>query len=185
MNQKQINLLTVRLITQTMKYNGMEPPDIKKKNDKTFCNEFFNQNTVDLKVVEEILTESINNHNDYELDLLLMLLEHFQITSHFILNIAPLLIQSWHHWHDRIARLLMSEKSIEAIPFLYQGATYCCENLDYQSDYNEFNRKCIYALRNIATTEALACLQKLCKHKNENISTIAKEVYCYMGGARN
>ena len=178
MNPKQFDLLMIRLIRQPMKYNGTEPLIIKEKNDRDFCNAFFNQSSIDLKKVEHLLTESIRGRNDSELDLLLMLLEHFQIVPHFVLTLAPLLIQPWHHWHDRIARLLMNDKNPGITLFLYQGATYYCENLEYQSDYNEFNRKCMYGLFNIGTTEAKSCLKKLCQNENKNISTIASELFC-------
>ena len=122
-----------------------------------------------------MLTASIKCQNDYELDLLLMLVEHFQVVSFFALILAPLLIQPWHNFHDRIARLLMNEKNPDIVSFLFRGATYYCKNLDYQSDYKEFNRKCMYGLRNIGTIEAVSCLNELCKHEDKSNSALAKK----------
>lgn len=178
MNPKQFELLETRLITQVIQYNGRgEPPAVKEKNDREFCEAFFNQNNIDIKTIENLLTESIQSQNNFELDLLLMLLEHFEIVSHFVPIFAPQLIQPWHTFHDRIARLLMEEKKPETTRLLYQGATYCCENLDYQSDYNEFNKKCIHGLYNIGTTEAKNCLEELCKNENKNISAAAEKLF--------
>ncbi len=64
-----------------------------------------------------MLNDSILNKNENDLDLLLMLLEHFNIIKRFNLLLAELLIQLWHHFHDRIAGVLEFNASEGLIKF--------------------------------------------------------------------
>ena len=176
MRKEQIDLLMKRLVFEPQKHRGIEPEQVKKKYDLRFCLAFFGKETVDIDLVHSLLEKGIHNQNEAELDLLLMLLEHFAITHHFDLILAKLLIQPWHHLHDRIANILEFDKNEETIAYLYQGALYRCDHLDYESDYCEFNRKCLYALAKIGTTSAIDYIKKVSISNNSIISYHAKSI---------
>ena len=175
MKSEQINLLITRLIRETKKYNGVEPDNIKQIKDRDFCLNFFGSVTADVQGVDLLVNDSIISQNESELELLIMLIDHFNITKYFGKTIAPLVIESWHHLHDRIARILMFDKNPETTDYLYKGATYHCDNLEYQSDYCEFNRKCMYGLYNINTEYSILLLKSLVD-SNEIIANIAKNI---------
>ena len=172
MNQKERKLIYSRLINQY--HDGEEPLKIKKLLDNKFRKKF----TVDpLKEPSYIvhLTElAISEKNDEDLDLLISLCEHFEITKHIDEVIAPLLIQPWHNQHDRIALILEFDQNEATIDWLFLGATYTCDNLDYQSDYCEFNRKCLYALSKIGTEKALNYIKEVSACSNTIIAEHAK-----------
>lgn len=176
MNKKQMDLLMKRCIFEPQKYSGVEPISIKKKKDIMFCLEFFGKKEVDNSLVKSLLTAAIMNKNEYEFDLLLMLLEHFNITKNYDLILAELLIQPWHHFHDRIAGILEFDKNEGIIDYLYQGALFSCDNLEYESDYCGFNRKCLYALARIGTKEAIEYIKKVSTSNNIIVSEYAKNI---------
>ena len=53
---------------------------------------------------------------------------------------------------------------------------YSCENLEYESDYCEFNRKCLYALAEIGTNESINCIKDVLKNGNDIVSNYAKNI---------
>lgn len=107
---------------------------------------------------------------------MLMLLEHFNIINHFNEVLAKLLIQPWHHLHDRIAGILEFNASENIIEYLYKGALYSCDNLEYESDYCGFNRKCLYALAKIGTNESINYIKDVSKNGNDIVSNYAKSI---------
>ena len=176
MNKKQMNLLMNRFIFEPQKYRGMEPPVVKQKNDVRFCTAFFGKEEANEDLVKTLLTDSISNKNEKELDLLLMLIEHFNIAENFNLMLAELLVQPWHHFHDRIAGALEFHTSVEIIDYLYKGAFYSCDNLEYESDYRGFNRKCLYALAKIGTNEAKEYIKQIADGDDAILSGYAKSI---------
>lgn len=176
MNNKQKDLLVKRFIYDPQRYRGNEPEVLKRSNDVNFCKSFFNKDVVDEDLVKILLDESILNKNESELDLILMLLEHFNIIKHFNLILAKLLIQPWHHFHDRIAGVLEFNASEDIIEYLYKGALYSCENLEYESDYCGFNRKCLYALAKIGTSKSINYIKEVSKSSNTIVSNYAKNI---------
>lgn len=176
MNSKQRDLMMKRFIFEPQKYGGNEPEVVRKKNDVNFCKSFFNKIMVDEDLVKTLLNESILNENEQELDLILMLLEHFNIINYFNVMLAKLLIQPWHHLHDRIAGILEFNASENIIEYLYKGALYSCDNLEYESDYCEFNRKCLYALAKIGTNESVNHIKEVLKNGNDIVSNYAMNI---------
>ncbi len=176
MTNRQEELLMKRFIDDPQKYRRNEPEVVKRINDVNFCKSFFNKDVVDENLVKILLDESILNKNESELDLILMLLEHFNIIKHFDLILAELLIQPWHHLHDRIAGDLEFDASENITEYLYKGALYRCDNLEYESDYCEFNRKCLYALAKIGTNKSINYIKEVSKSSNTIISNYAKSI---------
>jgi len=176
MTEAQLNLLMQRLVYDPRKHKGVEPDRVKTKNDRIFCNMFFGCEEIDYAYVRELLYDSIRANNELELDLLLMLLSHFKCENKYSEVLAPLLVQPWHHLHDRIAGVLEFSLDERVTDFLYQGATYRCDNLEYESDYCEFNRKCLFALAKIGTKEAIDYVKKVSDCDNTIIANHALNV---------
>jgi hypothetical protein len=181
MNKKQKDSLIKRFIFEPQKYRLNEPEVVKKYNDVCFCKTFFGQEEVDETLIKELLVDSITNENESELDLLLMLLEHFDIVRDFDLIIAELLIQPWHHFHDRIAGVLGFFPREEITEYLYKGALYSCDNLEYESDYCGFNRKCLYALAKIGTKSSIDYIKKISLSSNLIIAKHATNILIEFG----
>lgn len=176
MTSVQLNLLMQRFIKDPQKYNGVEPQRVKAKNDCNFCKALFGHAEVNYTYVMELLNDSICTQNELELDLLLMFLSHFHCVNRYCITLAHLLIQPWHHFHDRIASMLEFESDERVIEFLYQGSMYRCDNLEYESDYCEFNRKCLFALAKIGTQEAIKSIKNVSKVENPIIANHALKI---------
>ncbi len=176
MTSIQLNLLMQRFIKDPQKYNGVEPQRVKEKNDYNFCKALFGHKEVSYAYVMELLNDSISTQNELELDLLLMLLSHFHCVNRYSITLAHLLIQPWHHLHDRIAGMLEFEYDERIIEFLHQGSMYRCDNLEYESDYCEFNRKCLFALANIGTPDAICYLKAASGCENSIIASHALKI---------
>lgn len=176
MTKEQIDLLTHRFIFEPQKYKWQEPDLIKQQKDLEFCKKFFNHPHIDIDVVRLILTNSINRKNEFELDLVLMLINHFDISENFDMILAPLLVQPWHHLHDRIATILEFDENEATIEYLFLGSLYRCDNLDYESDYCGFNKKCLYALAKIGTKRSIDYIKKVSSSNNPIISNHAKNL---------
>ena len=59
---------------------------------------------------------------------------------------------------------------------IYNTALYCCDNLEYESDYCGFNRKCLYALAKIGTNESINYIKEVIKNGNDIVSNYAKNI---------
>lgn len=176
MTNKQQELLNKRFILDIQKYNFMEPEEIKRQNDLLFCKDFFGKEYVDGIIVYNLLRECIEEKNEEDLDFLIMLIEHFKVVKDYRFILAELLTQPWHHFHDNIARILEFNVSEDLSEYLYKGALYSCENLEYQSDYKEFNRKCIYALAKIGTKKSNQYIKQISNCGDEIIANIANKI---------
>lgn len=176
MNKKHIDLLTEWLISENDSYwFNLNDTSISKRDEK-FCADFFGKPEIDIKKIRFLFNEAVANNNELELDLMLMLIEHFDVSTKLDDIIAPLLIQPWHHFHDRIASILANSRNENIIELLYLGALYQCDNLNYESDYREFGRKCIYALLNIGTYEAIEKIKSIYNNQDKTISKHAKKI---------
>ena len=176
MNDNERKLIKNRLLKHYKWEFGLEPDKIKEKLDKKFCNKFTVDPIAQPDYIVKLLQDSISEKNEEDLDLLLSLSEHFGITKCVDEVIAPLLIQPWHHFHDTIARILEFDKNEKTMHYLFLGATYFCENLDYQSDYCQFNSKCLHGLLKIGTEEAIELIKKVAKDDNQIVANTALDL---------
>lgn len=179
MNKKERDLIIWRVIDCWEKYKGHESDEIKKQLNNKFCNAFTVNPLIEPDYIVKLLVQSIKEKNEGDLELLLQISQCLDITVCIDEVIAPLLIEPWHHFHDNIASILESDANEKTIKYLYLGASYCCDNLDYQSDYCEFNRKCLYALSTIGTKEALDALKTIANGNgefNKIVISDAKEI---------
>ena len=166
MNEKERKLLDWRLVTCALKYRAGEPDDIRIKLDNQFLAEFTVNVLERPDYLVQLAEDAIHDQNEYDLDLVITLAEHFEITRYIDEVLASLLIQPWHHFHDNIARILEFDHNEKTAEYLLQGATYTCDHLDYESDYCEFSRKCLYALLKIGTPKTLQYIRDVacCDH---------------------
>ena len=174
MNEKQFELLENRLIKDKAQNKLCEEPnELKKQKDKEFCAIFFGSDFPDIAKIKAMLDEAIHNKHAEELELLLLLMLHFDNANQFDEQLAPLLLRDWHNSHEDIASILTASKNPNTAKLLYEASTADFDYLEYQSDYREFNRKCMYALYNIGTDETFGYLKKLSEYENRVIANIA------------
>ena len=176
MTSIQLNFFMQRFIKDLQKYNGVEPQSVKAKNDFVFCKKLFGDEKVNYACVTELLNDAIFTKNELELDLLLMLLSHFNCVNHYCITLSQLLIQPWHHFHDRIASMLEFDADERIIENLRQAAVYRCDNLAYESDCCEFNRKCLFTLARIGTQDAIKSIKDISGVDDPIIANHALEV---------
>lgn len=169
MTDKERKIIHERLYGTFKKYQGLEPENIKKELNDKFCQHF----TVDIiqnhQYSIDLLKQTIEEKNEEDVEYMINIILHFGYFNEICLIVAPLLIEPWHHMHDMIAMNLEFEENPNTVEYLYKGAKYRCENLDYESDYCEFNRKCIWGLWKIGTKEAIEKIKNLTNCTNEII----------------
>ncbi len=173
MTENERKMIDNRLYGTFEKYNGMEPQQIKKDLDDKFCKEFTVNPIENHEYLIELLKQAIEEKDKYDIESIVALIAHFGYYAEILDLIGPLLTEPWHHMHDSIAMGLEFEANPKTINYLYQGAQYRCENLEYESDYCEFNRKCIWGLWKIGTEDAIEKIRSLSSFPNEVIKNHA------------
>ena len=124
----------------------------------------------DYKTVSVMLNEAIVDRSDKKLDQVLSLIEHLNVEKQYQVDLAKLLTLPWHHFHDRVAGLLNNDPDDEILQYLYEGALFRCDNLDYESDYCEFNRKCLFALLKNGSIASREYIRRVTKCENKIIA---------------
>lgn len=92
----------------------------------------------------------------------------FKDVSYPIKKLNELLLNSWHYKHEDIASLLQNAKSPTSIDALYKAIMTRFDYLNFDDSY-ALAVKCIWALRDIGTPEAIDKLTQLSKSDNEVI----------------
>ena len=175
MTQKQRELLLDKFVNDIQR-NRKKKKALTNNSDLDFIRAFFEEEKIDEEEIRRLLIEAISDNCEEDFDLLLSLLEHFNLVRNYTLILAPLLIQPWHHFHDRIAAILEFNVDSRIVDFLFKGALYRCENLEYESDYCEFNRKCLFALAKIGTIEAINRIKEVEKLGNSIVAGYAHSI---------
>jgi hypothetical protein len=139
-------------------------------------NKLFGTSNVDNNEMSTLFDWVIDNQSNKELDFLLTAIEYFGIEEQYQINLAKLLTLPWHHFHDRIAGLLNTNPCDDILSCLYEGSTFRCDNLDYESDYCEFNRKCLYALAKNGSEKSREFIMQVAKCDNEIIASHAVKI---------
>lgn len=174
MTEREIKLIESRILTAiTTKADPYVELDDNK--DIALCIELFDSHEPDIEKIKKWFTEEISNKNAENIELLLLFLSHYGIQKHFIDILARLLIEDWHTCHEDIAFYLEQAKDPSTVKYLYDAATIDFDYLDYQSDYRELSRKCMYALYCIGNEEAIGYIKSLSEHENKRIADLAKE----------
>lgn len=89
-----------------------------------------------------------------------------------------LIVEDWHHKHEDIAMLLKDLKHPLTVDSLYNAAEIQFPYLNYDDTF-QFARKCIKALSEIETSNAINKLQLLSESSNSIIAEYAKKELRY------
>ena len=178
MNEKERKVIHrwVEMIMDSSTLEEKKRVRFREKADDWFCKNF----TVNIRknphYIQQLLSDAILEENVDDVEVLFLLAECFGLEGYIVDLIAPLLIQPWHSFHDSFARVVSFNANPKFTDLLFRGAVYTCDNLEYQEDYKEFNRKCMFGLLKIGTQEALDKLYQLTLHEDKVISDIATYV---------
>lgn len=174
MTEREIKLIENRILTAiTTKADPYVELDDNK--DIALCIELFDSHEPDIEKIKNWFTIEISNKNAKNIELLLLFLSYYGIKKHFIDILARLLIEDCHTCHEDIVFYLEQAKDPSTAKYLYAAATIDFDYLDYQSDYRELSRKCMYALYSIGNEEAIGYIKSLSEHENKRIADLAKE----------
>ncbi|NUO00425.1 MAG: hypothetical protein HUU01_07380 [Saprospiraceae bacterium] len=80
--------------------------------------------------------------------------------------------ETWHNLHDSLAMGFQIDKNPAAVKFLFESVM--SGNIP-EFDYKPVSRKCIWALADIGTVEAKACLEQIARSGDEIIAGFAKK----------
>ncbi|SNT51354.1 hypothetical protein SAMN05421812_1088 [Asanoa hainanensis] len=76
--------------------------------------------------------------------------------------LCELLVAEWHHRHEDVARLLQQLADPAAVPALHRAAELDLPYLAYDGN-RALSRKCMWALSDIRTGDAIAALESLAR----------------------
>jgi hypothetical protein len=125
---------------------------------------------VDAEYLPELLAEAVRRHdaNAVEAGLGLM----FALGPEHVPLLCALLVADWHHKHEDIARALQQLADPAAVPALRHAAELDLPYLEYDED-RALSRKCMWALSDIRTAEAVAALESLSHSSNPVVRDLA------------
>jgi hypothetical protein len=98
----------------------------------------------------------------------------FGLSRNWVPQLCKLMQEDWHHSHEDIASALQDIRAPSTVDCLYQAALRKHDYLAYD-DREALAVKCIWALHDIGTPEAVAKLKLLSQSASEPISKNALE----------
>jgi hypothetical protein len=121
----------------------------------------------------ELLAEAVHHHDADLVEAALGLMFGFdQLGARFVPVLCELLVADWHTRHEDIARALQLLRDPAAVPALRRAA-----ELDFPyREYDEFralSRKCMWALIDIRTDEAVRALESLTESNDAIVRDLA------------
>lgn len=127
----------------------------------------------DVEYLPELLAEAVRRRDANAVDVGLSLTVAFeQLGPERIPVLCDLLVSDWHHSHEDVARFLQEFADPTAVPALREAAEL---DLPYR-EYDEsraLSRKCMWALSDIRTSEAVAALESLSHSRNPVVRDLA------------
>jgi hypothetical protein len=87
---------------------------------------------------------------------------------------SKILCEDWHHLHELIVDVFDEQRYAGGVDSLYIAAITRFKTREYD-DYHALGMRCIYALREIGTEEALEKLRLLAKHDAPELAELATE----------
>lgn len=118
--------------------------------------------------IHDLLIEARNNKDPDLLEDGITLIFIFKEVKHPVKELNELLLESWHYRHEDIASLLQDAKSPTSIDALNKAVMTKFDYLDFDDSY-ALAVKCVWALGEIGTPEAMDKLTKLSKSDNKII----------------
>lgn len=120
------------------------------------------------ELIHDLLIEARDNKDPDLLEDGITLIFIFKEMKYPVKELNELLLESWHYRHEDIASLLQDAKSPTSIDALNKAVMTKFGYLDFDDSY-ALAVKCIWALGEIGTPEAMDKLTKLSKSDNKII----------------
>lgn len=125
------------------------------------------------KLIKRVCNEKESENLEYLLNLAS---RFYKFSKDDVEFFCDLLSYNWHFLHENIVSILQQLRSPESIEILYQTAKKEYKYLDYD-DTHSLARKCMFALGDIATPEAIEKLKLLLHSPNTDLQEYAKEQF--------
>jgi hypothetical protein len=128
----------------------------------------------DPHLLPRLLNDYIDEGDRDGVDLTRTLLARFgQGGPAIVPQLCRLLLVDWHHDHENIASSLQDYADPGSVPALRQGAEI---QLEYRTwdDGRPLHRKCMWALSDIRTPEAVTALEELTRSRIEHVRELAE-----------
>jgi GNAT superfamily N-acetyltransferase len=91
----------------------------------------------------------------------------------FVALLCELLVADWHHRHEDVASTLQAFADPAAVPALRAAAELDFPYREYDEDIRALSRKCMWALSDTRTPEAVAALESLTRSSNARVRELA------------
>ena len=119
--------------------------------------------------VKKGLLAANKKENAEKADIFIYLIFRYKLYYDEYLEILnQMLIADWHYQHENIAMLLQKMKSPSSVDYLYKEILIQRKYLDYNDNESKIV-KCLYALGDIGTDDALEKIKLLAENDNEII----------------
>jgi hypothetical protein len=111
--------------------------------------------------IERILEEARAKHDGEAVEMALLLGARFGTPQTAISTLHTLLVETWHTSHEAMVGLLQEWRDPASVPPLKQAIQLKprLAHFDYD-DYGAFYKKCLWALTEIGTTDAVAVIKE-------------------------
>jgi HEAT repeat protein len=124
--------------------------------------------------VLELLVEAVRQRDPDGAEAALILASWFDVRGPRYLEVlCDLLVADWHTRHEDVARALQLLGDNNAVPALRYTAELDLPCRDYD-DYRALSRKCMWALSDIRTADAVAALESLVQSRNPRVRELAQ-----------
>ncbi|MEH0981448.1 HEAT repeat domain-containing protein [Micromonospora sp. CPCC 205556] len=124
---------------------------------------------VDEGYLPELLAEAVRRQDATLVEAALSLMFAFDLLGpRYLAVLCDLLVADWHHDHEDVARALQQLSDPAAVPALRHASELDLPYREYD-DVRALSRKCMWALSDIRTEEAVAALEALSHSSNNSV----------------
>ncbi|KAF2507955.1 hypothetical protein EYY60_18585 [Flavobacterium zhairuonense] len=147
---------------------------VEKSISKRLITDIFGSE-VDINQITEVLNISKTNKNEPFLEVILILIDYFELKDKKLTKLlCELAVENWHFKHEDIVLTLKETADPNIVDFLYNAIFLNLEYLEYDETY-QLARKCIKAIASINNFNSLSKLQNLSNNENKIISRYARK----------
>lgn len=130
---------------------------------------------VEINKIIEVLNISRTARNEMFLEVILILIDHFELKDKKLTKLlCELATEDWHFTHEDIVSTLKETVDPDIVDILYNVIFLKLEYLEYDETY-QLARKCIKGIASINNLNSLSKLQNLLNNKNPIISGYARK----------
>jgi hypothetical protein len=128
---------------------------------------------VETEFLTELLADAMRRRDADGVEAGLGLMTSFdQLGPERVPVLCDLLVAEWHHRHEDVARFLQELADPAAVPALHHATELDLPYLEYDEN-RALSRKCMWALSDIRTEEAIVALESLSQSENVVVSDLA------------